>query len=56
MIYCGHEYTKKNAEFCISIDKENTKLKNRINKNTKVIMPVHLYGSVVDIIKIKKSH
>ena len=30
MIYCGHEYTKKNAEFCISIDKENKKLKDRI--------------------------
>ena len=30
------------------------KLKNKINKNTKVIMPVHLYGSVVDIEKIRK--
>ena len=30
------------------------KLKDKINKNTKVIMPVHLYGSVVDIEKIKK--
>ena len=30
------------------------KLKDKINKNTKVTMPVHLYGSVVDIEKIKK--
>jgi len=40
MVYCGHEYTKKNGEFCISIDIENKKLKdkikdvnNRIQKN-----------------------
>ena len=30
MLYCGHEYTEKNGQFCISIDKENIKLKNRI--------------------------
>jgi len=30
MIYCGHEYTNKNGQFCISIDKENVRLKNRI--------------------------
>ncbi len=30
MLYCGHEYTKKNGEFCISIDRENRKLKDRI--------------------------
>ncbi len=30
LLYCGHEYTEKNGQFCISIDKENTKLKNRI--------------------------
>ena len=29
-------------------------LKNKITKNTRVIMPVHLYGSVVDINKIKE--
>ena len=29
-------------------------LKKKINKNTKVILPVHLYGSVVDISKIKR--
>jgi len=30
MVYCGHEYTKKNGQFCISIDKENTKLIDKI--------------------------
>ncbi len=30
MIYCGHEYTYSNGRFCISIDKDNKKLKNRI--------------------------
>jgi len=29
------------------------KIKNKITKKTKVIMPVHLYGSVVDVNKIK---
>ena len=23
MIYCGHEYTKKNLEFCLKYDKNN---------------------------------
>ena len=30
IIYCGHEYTEKNGEFCVSIDIENKKLKDRI--------------------------
>ena len=30
MMYCGHEYTKKNGQFCISIDEENGKLQDRI--------------------------
>ena len=48
MMYCGHEYTEKNGQFCISIDKENTKLKNRIedakNKTQKKLptLPVTL--------------
>ena len=25
-IYCGHEYTQKNAEFCMKYDKENLDL------------------------------
>ena len=31
-LYCGHEYTEKNGAFCISIDKDNKKLKDRIEK------------------------
>ena len=30
MMYCGHEYTKKNGQFCIGIDRENEKLQDRI--------------------------
>ena len=30
MIYCGHEYTYNNGKFCISIDSDNEKLKDRI--------------------------
>ena len=32
MIYCGHEYTDNNGKFCISIDKKNEKLKDRIKE------------------------
>ena len=32
MMYCGHEYTDNNGKFCINIDKENEKLKNRIKE------------------------
>ena len=28
-IYCGHEYTYKNAEFCMKYDGENSNLKKR---------------------------
>ena len=28
-IYCGHEYTYKNCEFCMKYDKNNTKLKKK---------------------------
>jgi len=30
IMYCGHEYTNKNGQFCISIDMENKNLRNRI--------------------------
>ena len=33
-LFCGHEYTKSNGDFCISIDKDNEKLKDRV-KNVK---------------------
>ena len=29
-IYCGHEYTLQNSEFCLAQDKENSKLRNKI--------------------------
>ncbi|MDA9717404.1 hydroxyacylglutathione hydrolase [Candidatus Pelagibacter sp.] len=31
-IYCGHEYTKKNSDFCLSIDTNNSKLRHKIDK------------------------
>ena len=31
-IYCGHEYTLQNSNFCIQHDPENLKLKNKIIK------------------------
>ena len=36
-IYCGHEYTKKNSDFCLSIDSKNSKLINKINEINKNI-------------------
>ena len=30
-IYCGHEYTLKNSEFCIKHDENNSKLKEKIS-------------------------
>ena len=29
-IYCGHEYTLKNSEFCLKNDKNNLELKNKV--------------------------
>ena len=31
-IYCGHEYTLQNSNFCIANDSENLKLKDKITK------------------------
>ena len=36
MIYCGHEYTYKNAEFCIKHDNNNINLKNKFDKIKKL--------------------
>ncbi len=36
-IYCGHEYTKKNSDFCLSIDSKNSKLINKIDEINKNI-------------------
>lgn len=32
IIYCGHEYTENNGRFCISIDKENIFLKEKLKE------------------------
>jgi len=32
MIYCGHEYTYKNAKFCMKYDSNNIDLKNKFEK------------------------
>ena len=31
-IFCGHEYTLQNSDFCVKHDPENLKLKNKIKK------------------------
>ena len=31
-IYCGHEYTLKNSEFCLKYDKNNKRLQNKISE------------------------
>jgi len=36
MIYCGHEYTYKNAEFCMKYDTNNIDLKNKFEKIKKL--------------------
>ena len=41
-IYCGHEYTLQNSNFCIANDSGNLKLKNKIleiNKKLKDALP-----------------
>ncbi len=35
-IYCGHEYTYKNAEFCIKYDSNNNNLKKKFKKIKKL--------------------
>ena len=36
IIYCGHEYTYKNAEFCMKYDVNNTDLKKKFEKIKKL--------------------
>ena len=36
MIYCGHEYTYKNAEFCLKYDTDNIDLKKKFEKVKKL--------------------
>jgi len=36
-VYCGHEYTKKNLDFCLKYDRKNTLLKSKsVEINTKL--------------------
>ena len=30
-VFCGHEYTLQNSKFCLTHDKNNQNLKNKIN-------------------------
>tara|TARA_B100000686_G_scaffold300772_1_gene335534 strand:- start:383 stop:1144 length:762 start_codon:yes stop_codon:yes gene_type:complete len=36
LIYCGHEYTHKNAEFCMKYDSDNVNLKSKFEKIKKL--------------------
>ena len=62
MTYCSTAFSIINANLepvLVDIDFLKStinleKIKEKITKKTKVIMPVHLYGSVVDINKIRK--
>ncbi len=36
-IYCGHEYTLQNSNFCLANDSKNLKLKDKIQKIKKKI-------------------
>ena len=62
MTYCSTAFSIINANLKpVLVDTEFMKstidilqIKKKINKKTKVIMPVHLYGSVVNIKEIKK--
>ena len=62
MTYCSTAFSVINANLkpvLVDIDYMSPTInldefKKKINQNTKVIMPVHLYGSVVDIKKIRK--
>lgn len=48
LIYCGHEYTKSNGEFCLSLEPENPDLIDRYNEvilsrqNNQPTLPVTL--------------
>ena len=54
MIYCGHEYTYKNAEFCMKYDKSNALLKKKfetIKKLRSVNLPT-IPSSLEDELKL----
>lgn len=35
-IYCGHEYTVRNAEFCLSVEKDNADMQARLSQARKL--------------------
>ena len=41
-IYCGHEYTYKNAEFCMKYDNNNINLKKNLKKLKKLRLQSNL--------------
>ena len=40
-IYCGHEYTLQNSNFCIANDPENIKLKEKIEKIKNILKKIY---------------
>ena len=58
-IYCGHEYTLQNSNFCITQDSKNKKLKNKII-NIKIqifvqVMILIIYSSKTKSLRLKKN-
>ena len=42
LIYCGHEYTRKNAEFSLSVEPENADIDHKMKKLSEISLPVTL--------------
>ena len=40
-IYCGHEYTKSNLEFCLKYDPKNTLLKEKSLKIESILKRIY---------------
>ena len=48
-IYCGHEYTLKNSEFCLKYDKNNKRLQKKITEiKNKVNNNIHTVPSTIE--------
>ena len=45
LIYCGHEYTSKNAEFCLQNDPGNSELIKKISKINTLVKKRRAYDS-----------
>ena len=44
-VYCGHEYTKNNYEFCLEYDKDNTFLKKETFYRSKITRQISNYSN-----------